>query len=413
MIINQQQTPAQNVLFADSPSNDAFGRIRVSNPTTLMDTVFQYGLNPLYWQSSTAVGGSIIHSPNDSGVILSGTTASGSTAIRQTFEYYRYQPGRSQQILMTGVMGAKKTNVRQRIGLFDISNGLFFEQDVNNLKVVRRTKTSGVVVDNPINQSAWNIDRLDGSGSVYNKSGILIDMSKTQIFVIDFEWLGVGRVRFGFNINGITYYCHQMTHANILTTVYMQTANLPIRYEIQNTAATATPTRMLQICSVVTSGGGEREQYGLIHSVNNGISPISVTTRRAVISARPKATFNSIVNRGLIILESYSIYSAADVFFEIVYNGTLGGSPSWTSAGTNSLVEFDVAGTTVTGGEILDSGYVPSSGGGLIVLTKNISNKLPLSLDINGANPTNISIVVTSIGGSANSWGAINVREIY
>ena len=175
----------------------------------------------------------ITHSPNDSGVILSGTTASGSTSIRQTFEYYRYQPGRSQQVLMTGVMGAKKTNVRQRIGLFDANNGLFFEQDGTNLKVVRRTKTSGVVVDNAVFQSAWNIDHLDGAG----KSGILLDMSKAQIFVIDFEWLGVGRVRFGFNINGITYYCHQIFNANNLTTVYMQTANLPLRYELQNTAA--------------------------------------------------------------------------------------------------------------------------------------------------------------------------------
>ena len=57
MIIQTTPTPPENITFADSAGTDAFGRVRVSNPITLIDTVFQYGLNPLYWQSSTAVGG--------------------------------------------------------------------------------------------------------------------------------------------------------------------------------------------------------------------------------------------------------------------------------------------------------------------------------------------------------------------
>jgi hypothetical protein len=399
----------QNVNITDSSFNDAFGRLRVSNPVTLIDTLFQYGTNPFYWNSVLLSGGTITHLPNDAAVQLTCNTTSGSTVIRQTYQYFRYLPGKSNLIFMTGLLGSKKTNVVQRIGFFDNNNGLFFEQTSSVFKVVTRTSTSGIPVDISVNQSDWNIDRLDGNGV----SQIVINTSKTQIFVIDFEWLGVGRVRFGFNIDGITYYCHQFNNANNLTNVYMSTANLPLRYEIKNIDTTSTSTSMNQLCSVIMSEGGETEFRGITHSVSNGITPITVTTRRPILSIRPKSTINSLVNRGLIIPEEFSVYSASDVYYEIVYKGTIGGSPVWTTGSTSSIFEYDISGNSITGGEIIESGYIPSTTGSKINFTKYITNYLPLTLDYNGLNPINLSIAVDSITGSSDVYSSIKIKQVY
>ena len=116
------------------------------------------------------------------------------------------------------------------MGLFNNENGIFLLQDETTLKIGLRTFTSGVAVDTEIAQDSWNIDKLDGTGN----SGITLDQTKTLIFFSDFEWLGVGTVRYGFFIDGIPYYCHAIHNSNVNTVVYMSTPNLPLRYEIEN-----------------------------------------------------------------------------------------------------------------------------------------------------------------------------------
>ena len=69
-------------------------------------------------------------------------------------------------------------------------------------------------LDNKIIQSNWNVDVFNGTGA----SGITLDFSKSQIFFIDYEWLGTGRVRCGFFIDGIPYYCHAIHNSNINNT---------------------------------------------------------------------------------------------------------------------------------------------------------------------------------------------------
>jgi hypothetical protein len=82
----------------------------------------------------------------------------------------------------------------------------------------------GGSVDNTtrrVEQSAWNGDKLDGTGA----SGLTLDLTKPQILWMDFEWLGVGNVRCGFIINGQYIVCHTYQTANVYgTSVYMTTA---------------------------------------------------------------------------------------------------------------------------------------------------------------------------------------------
>lgn len=397
-------------LNANAVTHDAFGRQRISDLATLFDSQVQYDTQTLLWEYALTGTGAAAHLPNESSVRLR-VAASGDKVIRQTRQYIRYQPGKSNLVAITFNMGATNANVRQRIGYFDAANGIFLERAGTTVKLVRRTFTGGSASDaDAVAQASWNIDTFNGTGP----SGLTLDLTKVQILLIDLQWLGVGRVRVGFDINGVFYPAHQFVHANILTSVYMTTANLPIRYEIEATGAPGGNVDLISICSSAASEGGFDIAGGYPRAVGNGATGITVTSRQAILSIRPKATFNSIVNRGQIVLEGWDVAAETNgCYYEIVYNGTLGGTPSWTSAGTNSIVEYDVAGTTVTGGDVIASGYVMASNQVKSAVNEALVTRLPLTLDIAGANPINVSIVCTSFTGNSIDRGAFQWREIF
>ena len=231
---------------------DAFGRLRVSNPLTIFDSKNIMSKNNLFDESLTG-GGTVSYTANKSTVNLNVTQASGDKTIRQSKRVMSYQPGKSLLIFNTFVMNTLTANLKQKVGFFDANNGIFFYADGTTLKIVRRTYTSGSAVDTEISQSSWNGDKLNGTGA----SGFTLDPTKSNILFIDVEWLGVGSVRVGFVINGQLITAHTFNNANSLTTVYMQTANLPIRYEIEAAAALSSGTYTLQqICSSCISEGG-------------------------------------------------------------------------------------------------------------------------------------------------------------
>ena len=231
---------------------DAFGRLRVSNPLTIFDSKNIMSKNNLFDESLTG-SGTVSYTANKSTVNLNVTQASGDKTIRQSKRVMSYQPGKSLLIFNTFVMNTLTANLKQKVGFFDGNNGIFFYADGTTLKIVRRTYTSGSAVDTEISQSSWNGDTLNGTGA----SGFTLDPTKSNILFIDVEWLGVGSVRVGFVINGQLITAHTFNNANSLTTVYMQTANLPIRYEIEAAAALSSGTYTLQqICSSCISEGG-------------------------------------------------------------------------------------------------------------------------------------------------------------
>jgi len=196
-----------------------------------------------------------------------------------------------------------------RVGLFDDQNGMFFEWDGQTLWAVKRNSTqqlSGLIdvtqasssvtgtgtkfssqlkpgdqvvirgmayivqaitsdtamiiypeyrgvtitatqcsktVDTRVAQANWNIDPCNGTGA----SNFTLDLTKMQMFYIDYSWYGAGAARFGFKNNrGEVIYCHRSPNNNINTEAYMRSGNLPSRYETntlpQRTFLTATLT---------------------------------------------------------------------------------------------------------------------------------------------------------------------------
>ncbi len=71
-----------------SPANDAFGRSRVSHPSTLFASSFEYDGSPLVWESILTATGTATVLQNEAAVRMR-VAASGDKVIRQTYRYFR------------------------------------------------------------------------------------------------------------------------------------------------------------------------------------------------------------------------------------------------------------------------------------------------------------------------------------
>ena len=331
---------------------DAFGRLRTSTPLTLFDSQNRYAKDPQF-DESLAGSATCTHLANESSVAMAITTASGDSVIRQSKRVFPYQPGKSLLVMCTFAMDSGATNLRQRVGYFNANNGVFLQQNNNALSIVLRTYTGGSASDaRAVAQADWNGDKLNGSGA----SGITLDVTKTQIFFIDFEWLGVGSVRCGFIIDGEYIVVHTFHNANSLSSVYMQTAILPVRYEITATGTVAAAKTMKQICSTVISEGGYEQKTNLTWARRTTDKTGIGTSFVPLVSIRLKST-----NLGAVVIPNGFTFmpTSASDFFEValIKNPTLTGD-SFASLSTN--VEFDTAATALSGGDIVRSDYASS-----------------------------------------------------
>lgn len=411
--VNINPDGTMDVRIPNGPNIDAFGRFRVSNPTTIFDSQPEYGLNTLQWNTKTtgSTTVSIVSNITSSEIILTVGSNKSDKAIVQSKKYIRYQPSKSQLVALTGNFKQKKAGVRQRIGLFDDNNGMFFEVDENNIKTVVRTSTSGSVTDSAVSQSNWNVDTLLGNGD----SGKTLDISKAQILLIDFQALYVGRIRFGFDIDGKQYIANQILNANNITLPYVQTPNLPIRYEIENTTTASSNTSMTMICAAVISEGGSDTERAISHSVSTKDLLVSsaATTVTPIISVRAKQTVSGKQNRAEIIPEGFEVYAETrGVHYNVILNGTIT-TASWQSGGTNCLVDYDTASTVVSGGEIIASGFVGAGVQQRVSVPSDIISKLALTRSIDNTTGDTLTLASVGIGGSASVGGRITVREIY
>ena len=338
---------------------DAFGRLRVSQPYTLFDSQNRYAIDNQF-DTSTVTGGSTTYLPNESSVRMDVTTASGAEVVRQTFRSFPYQPGKGLLVLATFVMNEAKTNLRQRVGYFGVQNGVFFQLNNTTKSFILRTYIGGSVDDTTrkVDQSAWNGDKLDGTGA----SGLTLDLTKPQILWMDFEWLGVGNVRCGFIINGQYIVCHTYQTANIQSSVYMTTAILPIRYEITNTAATASASYLKQICSTVISEGGY-EQTSIEHVATMTSATTGTyltTTYKPLVSIRLASTALGAV----VIPYNVNFLPTTSDNYQIALfkNGTLT-SASYGAVSSDANVEFDITASAITGGTLVYSEFLTSKSG--------------------------------------------------
>jgi hypothetical protein len=380
-------------------NTDAFGRLRVSQPYTLFDSQSRYAADNQFDTAVTGTGSTTFNS-NQASVSMAVTAGGVGSVVRQTYRVFPYQPGKGLLVLATFLMDSNDSvNISQRVGYFNVQNGVFFQKVDGVNSFVLRTNITGTPSDaRAVTQSSWNGDKLDGTGA----SGLTLDLTHPQILWMDFEWLGVGSVRCGFIINGIYIVCHTFDTANVYgSTVYMTTAILPVRYEITTTTAAVAATLTQICCSVVSEGGFEQTSVEHTASMTNlTASSYLNTSYKPLISIRLASGRTGAV---VIPIGVNFLPSTADNFqIALVKNATLS-TPSWSAVASDSNVEFDTSSTSYTGGTIVFSEFATGKTGRSI-LSPSTGYNWDLQL---GASIAGVSDIFTLVARTVTTGGAV------
>jgi len=413
---------------------DAFGKLRVSNPNTLLDIRFpgqSTGSSTFLNNSLQVCNASSNYTGTYSNSKLIVSASGNGYYVSQSRNYCAYQPGKSLLFLASGILYPGDNNYTTRIGYFDnvtplsnnlqVKNGIYFEhyQGVYYINI-----SSNSIITTNIAQTNWNIDKMDGSGP----SGLSLDFSKTQLFVIDMEWLGVGRVRFGFYAYGRIQYCHQVINVNTLISPYTSSINLPICYSIHNSSGQGnSANNFTQICSTVISEGGYTplgRPFSISTGSPTGIS-IAANTEEPILFLRGNTANTNYYHQNIIPTSFSMICSATNdlVLYKLVlflagtYTGT---TPGWTDVNTDySVAQYAnnlASGYSSTNGIVLDQGYFYGRGTNSLTALGEVfaTQLLQITSDING-NSDILALTATfvSSSGSTNVLGTLQWQELY
>ena len=392
-----------------STETDAFGRLRVASPHSLLDSKQIFDNQPDYWddQEVSGSGTSSTHSIAKAHTALAVSANTAGKRVRQTFQRFNYQPGKSLLMMFTANTSSLPGDGNTiSIGYFDDNNGIINRIVDGQLFFAIRSSTSGSPVDDVIPQSEWNGDKLDGTGP----SGIALNPLHVQIFWMDMEWLGTGTQRMGFVLDGKLIVAHSFHHANANTEVYMSTPNLPARFEIENDG-TGAALAVNQICITVISEGGMDANGRLRYTSTEEtfVSATSEGTIYALIGLKLQAAYTGqqIDFTGVSVINS----SASDYEWMVLINPTVAGTFTYSDLTNTSLQRATgVVTNTVTGGILAAGGMAVSStkGGGEAV---DLDTAQRLGAAIDGTQDT-IVLCARRLTANASFGGSVSWREL-
>ncbi len=260
----------------------------------------------------------------------------------------RYIPGQGVIIRFTALLTPCAASSTQEIGIGDDSDGFFFGCFGGSFGLDRRQNG----VDNVVPQSAWNGDRMDGTGP----SGQTVNVSNGNVYAIQYQWLGFGAVRFFIEdqITGEFVQVHVIEYANSSTLPTIFNPTLPLHAKAVN-SGNATNVLIQTASMGAAFEGPPNPEIGARHAVTNSKGSVP-TTGLSLFAIQNVSTFDGKTNRTDMRIDnaSFRVANNADGYFAIVRNPTLGGPPSFVLLdATNSIAAMDVTGTTVTGGQVL------------------------------------------------------------
>lgn len=395
----------------DGGTRDGFGRLRVSTPTTLFDSKQIFDNRPVFWDDAEVSGSGTnsTYSQDRASTTLSVSANTAGRRVRQTFQRFNYQPGKSHFIISTVNLAntGGGAGISASVGYYDDANGVFFRIQHGTLYACVRSNVSGTpVLQDEVPQSEWNIDKLDGSGP----SGVTLDPAKVHIIFFDMEWLGVGTVRFGFVIDGQFIIAHEAHHANLLADVYMSTPNLPLRYEIENDG-TGPASSIQAICSTVISEGG-LELTGQVHYSSTGATSISLSTAGTIyplIGLRLKTT--ALGQRVDLSYISTLLVTRDNYEWLLLFNPTLSGVPTFTDHPDSTVQTYTADPATplsvVTSGYDLGGGY----GSQRAAQSEQLRNALRLGASIAGVRDA-LYLCIRPLSPNANAYAGLGWREL-
>lgn len=344
-----------NVNIANGLS--AFGDLRTTELTPLIQFDFVYGLNTNFVTSAVATGGTA--TATNQMAVMTTTSASGSSSSVSSNKYFKYRDGMGGLARLTAIFNTGVANNIQIAGCGDDTDGYFFGYNGASFGVLYRRNA----VNTWISQANWNGDTMLGTGGNSNPSKYLLVPTNGNIFQISIGYLGFANPKF-FIYNPYTssfVLVHTHIYAGLNTVPLVINPSLTLWWKTSNSAAsTATTLR-------AGSGGmfidGTPQELGPKYGRTSTIINPGVASRN-IISLRNNTTINGITNKSQIKVTQIC-FSATDttaanlantIIINFVIGATVGGTPVFTNINaTNSIAAFDVAGTTVTGGTIVQS----------------------------------------------------------
>lgn len=400
---NQQPVYIQG----DEVARDANNRLRTAHTFELFDSQFRYEINPNKWNQATVGSGTVTYQSASRTVRFRATTASGDRALIQSRRYFRTLPCKGYHAAWGALLGAGKTNVKQRLGIFENSEGFFFEYDNTTMYVVYRKEST----DTRVAQTSWNMDKLDGAGP----SKITADWTKAQAFVIEHEGSSIANTRFGLIIDGRTHYVHALRGFNTQTSGYTSLVQLPMRAEIYNSGASASNTDLTVFaCTFQVEAAVTPQTFtGAAH---RGYRGVAVTTKRPIMSIRPRTSYQGKTPRDAIRPYRVNLMSVTTpIFYELVQirpgNGTLTGH-NFTAANSHSMVLYDINATSQKGGELKQAGFVEANGKNQPPGVAGYQAVIEyLAANASGSTSDILTINASGIGGTATVYASIEWFE--
>ena len=337
----------------------AFGDVRTAELSPIFQYSFEYTVDNTDLMTNTVANGGTITQANGMGICTTSTTT-GSTAMLQTKTHAKYKTGLGGMLRYTTIFTPGVATTEQYAGLADVvgssaafKNGYMVGFDGDTFGFHRFQND----VKTSVAQSAWD-DPLDGTGA----SGMTIDLTKLNVWQIQYQYLGGGAIILSVESDSTGNFVevHRILYANLNITPSTYNPNYHGILFVNNAGTTS--NLILSTASVAYFSEGKSE-FTFLHRPQQStglISKSGITSEIAMFTIRNKALYATKDNFVDILLERIVASIEANAAnnlgsVRLVKNATLGGTPSYTDINTtNSVVDIDIAGTTVTGGtEIL------------------------------------------------------------
>ena len=394
-----------SIKYSDGPNLDAFGRLRTAAVTNLLDIKHVYDKNPLQISEVTAGTATSVFSQQFARVRMS-TSANNDLVIRQTKTHPIYQPGKSQLIEASFGNFAIETNVIKRIGVFQSTTGTPYNSVFDGIFLESNGVTSAITFNIYLSGSCT----YSADTSVWNNPNFNVnnfDWTDVNLMTVDYQWLGVGRVRFGMVLSGQTYYFLDYTAANNISTVYMSSPNQPIRYEIRQVGAGSGYLDM--ICSQTSTEGALNGLYSTVsvpYTANTTLNDSGV--KYSYIGYRLKETYKSVTSQ----YDSISILNTSNdnYLLTMEFNPTLSYTPTWVDI-PNSPFQYSLGtGNTHT---ITSPGHVMTSligqaGTSALTTTKLDDNQIRVGSNVDGTRDE-MWLCITPLSNTATFNGAADI----
>lgn len=316
-----------------SSPKTAYDELAVANLSPVAQVSFPYLINDDLVSTTVAAGGTVAQANNMAVLSTSATTAS--SAILESLKKVPYRAGQGHLARFACLFSGTPTvaTAYLGIGVGDADDGYGFRLGDGGFSVVYRTNGSQTTVL----QTAWNVDRLDGSGGALNPSGMSLDITKGNSYQIAYG-SGFGTISFSVesDVSGDYVLVHTLALANTLLAPSAYNATLSMRAEAGNGAGT--DNLMLSVGSLASFVEGSNVPTGPQNAVDDSIT--ATTTEEPILSVQGRATFGGGTNKVDALLRFISLNNDANGAgtFRIRRDATFTGSPTFVDVGANTSV---------------------------------------------------------------------------